>query len=88
MWNNLGIEIREMKIRRFLVSFVSIIVMIIGFAGISYGNKLISGKDDQESFDINDCATMIDITEQMATDDFKDKLSSNTILGCYCYEKL
>lgn len=88
MWNNLGIKIREMKIRRFIINVISIIVMVIGFAGISYGNKLVSGKNDQESFDINDCSSIMSITEEMAEADFKDDLSSNTILGCYCYDKL
>jgi hypothetical protein len=87
MWNNLGINYRERRFRSILVNTASIFVMIFGFAGISYGNKLLSGKKDP--FDINECATMTDeITEEMASDDYKDELSSNTILGCYCYELL
>ena len=87
MWNNLGIGYREKELRKFIVSILSIFVMIVGFALISYGNKLINGRQDTESFDINECSTLVDITEQMATDDFKDELSSKTILGCYCYQK-
>ena len=38
MWNNLGIGPRQMKIRRFVVNIISVVVMIIGFAGIAFGN--------------------------------------------------
>lgn len=44
MWNNLGITYKERRVRGLLVSIASIFVMIFGFAGISYGNKLINGK--------------------------------------------
>jgi hypothetical protein len=44
MWNNLGIGRYQRMIRIFVINVISILVMIVGFAGITYGRMLARGQ--------------------------------------------
>ena len=85
MWNNLGIGKYQRILRIFIINIISLFVMIFGFAGITYGQMLANGNGDK-AFNTDDCDGFGTITQTMAENDFYDESSSNTILGCYCYE--